>query len=199
MPTWKQPFPQNKPFKCCAAWHLHKSGQILAIYDFVGGLTNGGQKTFFSSIQKVATFFGMNYESVRRSFKVLRKMGFFGLRDGNPYYVSHDDWAATHPGMCAQREMFPWQDCSDPFIGQIWSIAGGKIRVVDWQIAAIRKYIGEAVFLEEFKIEMASANLKRVPGGDWSGTSPKSVFWNVFRRLKDDASSFSTVEAHAPK
>jgi hypothetical protein len=197
MSTWKESFPKSKPFKCCAAWHLWKSGQALAVYDFLGGITRGGKGEFFSSINQVSIFFGMNYEATRRVFKVLRKLGFIErLADAKFRYVPHEEWTEKNPGRCAARELLPWQEGSDPFVGKIWQIAGGKIRVVDWQIAAIRKYVGEESFLMEFEQEMHAAALKRVPGGDWRGTASKAIFWQVFNRLKAEP---ATVGPHAHK
>jgi hypothetical protein len=196
MADFKQAFPDHKPFKCCAAWHLHKSGQLLAIYDFLGGITRGGKGEFFSSIKRVAIFFGMNYEATRRAFKVLRKLGFIELLPGDKFgYVPHDEWAAAHPGECQTRELFPWQDCSvvDPIVGEIWKIAGGKIRLVDWQIEAIHKYVGADKFLREFEQEMLAAGLRREEK-QYFGTAPKSIFWAVFHRLKAET---TTVETHA--
>jgi DNA-binding transcriptional regulator YhcF (GntR family) len=197
MSTWKESFPKSKPFKCCAAWHLWKSGQALAVYDFLGGITSGGKGEFFSSIRQVAIFFGMNYEATRRVFKVLRKLGFIELlTEGKFSYVSHEEWAEKNPGKCAARELLPWQECSDPFVGKIWQIAGGKLRVLDWQVAAIRKHVGEESFLLEFEQQINESVKKRIPGGDWRGTASKAIFWQVYNRLKGTA---PTVDTHAHK
>lgn len=186
MPTWKPSYPKNKPFKCCAAWHLQRSNLCLAIYVFLGGLTNGGENTFFSSIMQVAAYFGRDYETVRRAFKVLRKMGFLEMdAEDNYRYIPHDAMVAKNPGKCTKRELLPWQECTNPFVGKIWSISGGKIRLVEWQINLFEKFIGnEELFINEFRLEMDAATARRVPGGDWVGTSPKACYLRVFERLK---------------
>lgn len=189
MNDFKEPYPKHGPFKCCTAWHLHKSGQALAIYDLIGAVTSGGKTPYFSSIEKIAEYFGMNYEAARRTIGVLVKIGFLRRDSEGPlHYVSHNEWVKHHAGKCTNRELLPWQETADPFVGKVWKIAGGKIRVVDWQVAAIEKFIGKDFFLVEFQKSMDEAVQRRVPGGDWSRSSPKAVFWDVFNRLK-------TVEA----
>lgn len=168
---------------------------MLAIYDFLGGITNGGKNPFFSSIRRIAVYFGMNYEAARRSLKQLRKFGFVELEtDGHLRYVPHDEWAKAHPGKCTTRDLFHWQESTDPLVGEIWKISKSKIRLMDWQIEAVRKHIADdALFIQEFRNEMAAASARRVPGGDWGGTSPKACFWRVYNRLKDEVASKSTV------
>src|ERR1700678_913205 len=110
MPTFQRPFPKHKPFKCCTAWHLRKSGLYLATYDFLGGLTAGGENSFFGSIMHVSKYFGSNYTVQRRVFAGLRKMGWLRLDEKKHYwYVCHHDWAAAHPKKCNERELLPWQ------------------------------------------------------------------------------------------
>jgi hypothetical protein len=189
VPTFKEPFPKSKPFKCCTAWHLRKSGNLLAIYDFLGGLTNGGKNPFYSSIRKVAIFFygdesESSYESTRRTFRTLRKMGFLEADGKNILYVGHDAWAAAHPHKCQAREMFPWQESADPFIGAIWKLACGKIRVLDWQIVAVRKVATDEEFIAEFESELNGAQLRR-SSGDWHGTAAKACFWKAYWNLKN--------------
>jgi hypothetical protein len=197
MPTWKPSYPKNKPFKCCVAWHLWKSGQLLAIYDFLGGITKGGETHFFSSIRQVSVYFGMNYESTRRSFKVLRAKGWIErLADGNHRYVTHDEWERSHPGKCAKRELLPWQESANPFVGKIWAVSGGKILLQEWQIREFGKYVtDEQLFIGEFQKEMDAAKARQVPGGDWSGTSPKACYMRAFNRFKEGAATVG-IPAH---
>ena len=191
MPTWNQSFPKSKPFKCCAAWHLRKSGNLLAIYDFLGGLTNGGKNPFYSSIRKVAIFFygkesDATYNVTVRNFRTLRQIGLIKKKEGNQWeYIRHDDWAEAHLGKCQVREQFPWQETADPFVGAIWKIAKGKIRVSEGVIKTIRKVATDEEFLHLFEYEINLAEARRVPGGDWSGTSPKACFWKAYRLLRE--------------
>ena len=67
---------------------------------------------------------------------------------------------------------------------------------MEWQVNAVHKYIGdEALFLREFEKEMAEAQSRRVPGGDWQGTSPKSCFWRVYQNLKVARESATAVKS----
>jgi len=198
MPTWKESFPKSKPFHCSAAWHLWKSGACLAIYNLIGAITLNGEREFFGSKENVAAYFGMNYEATRRVFKTLVKLGFLESLGAKKYrYILHDKWSETH-GPCAKRELFPWQESANPFVGKIWGISGGKIRLVEWKVEQFYKHIGdEELFIKEFQKEMDAATVSR-EHGEWAGTKPKSVYMRVFNRLKESLAK-ATVEIPAYK
>jgi hypothetical protein len=194
MPTWEQSFPKSKPFKCGHYWHLHKSGLLLAIYDFIGALTNGGRSVYYSSIRKVAIYFygkesESSYETVRRAFRTLVKMGWLA-RDGQNYvYVPHEQWAKSHTGQCHVRgELLPWEESADPFIGKIWKLSEGKLRVYEKMIVAARRVATDEQFLAEFEQEIAAAKARRIPGGDWHGTNAQACFWRVYNFFKQQQS-----------
>lgn len=192
MTTFNQSFPKNNPFTCFAALHFRTerggSWLLLAVYDFMGRITLGGKRSFYSSFGRVAIlFYGKvsksNYETVRRAFRTLRKMGWLKKVDGKWYYVDHESWAMAHPDQCRVRELLPWQGATDPFVGKLWSIADGKIRVYENTIKAIRKMASDEEFLREFEQEMESAKARRA-AREYEGTSPKACFWKVFRLFK---------------
>ena len=188
MPTWKPAFPEHKPFKCCTAWHLRNSGLYLAVHVFIGGLTAGGENPFFSSISRVSAFFESDYETTRRVFKNLTKMGWLRYdHDGRKYwYVSHDAWMAANPGKCQERFLLQWQVEADPFVGQLYAAAGGKFYVREGWVIGLRKLAGDAEFLDLFRKELASAK-SRKSNGDWRKTSPKECFWVVYKYFKNKA------------
>jgi hypothetical protein len=191
MPTWKPAFPEHKPFKCCAAWHLRKPALFFAVYEFIGGLTAGGQNPFFSSIRRVAVFFDTDYESTRRVFKNLTKMGWLKYdRDGRKYwYIPHDGddgWAKANPGKCNERQLLDFQVDTDPFVGHLYAAAGGKFLVRQGYIDGLRKFTSDTEFLELFRKEIAAMKVKR-SAGDYFNTAPKHCFWRVFEYLKAEA------------
>src|SRR4029077_4500811 len=166
MTTWKPAFPEHKPFKCCAAWHLRKSGLYLAVYDFIGGLTAGGTNPYFSSIKRCAAFFDADYETTRRVFANLTKIGWLRYdRDGRKYwYVPHDYWEQEHPGKCSERALLSWQVDVDPFVGHLYAAAAGKFMVRQNFLIGMRKFTTDVRFLELFKTEVAAAQAKKARG-----------------------------------
>ena len=186
MSDFKQSFPKHKPFKCGHYWHFRKSGLYLAVYDLVGSVTAGGTNEFFSTIDRVRIYFGSSYEVTRRVFKNLVKQGWFEYDHTIRHYryVSHDDWAKTHPDQCTKRELLPWQVETDPLVGRIYAACGGKIGVFENQIIAIRKLgITDEEFLGTLRKEIAEAKERRALG-EYGGTSAKQCFWRVFNELK---------------
>jgi hypothetical protein len=186
MPDFKQSFPEHKPFKCGHYWHFKRSGSYLAVYDFVGAMTAGGERPFFASIKKVATYFDFNYESTRRVFANLRKMGWLELRpDGKMNYVSHEKWAAKLPGKCKERPLLDWQVDTDPLVGKLFALSSGKLRVFEKQVTAIRKFgASDERILDLFGQALVHAQRKKEKGF-YDGTSVKSCFWRVFNFLKE--------------
>lgn len=189
MPTWERAFPKDKPFECRHYWHLRKSGNLLAIYDFLGALTNGGKNPFLSSVRKVSIYFygeysDASYETVGRAFRTLLKMGWLRHEGKDLYYVSHKEWAEAHPGQCHERgDVFPWQESPDPIVGKIWAIAGGRIHVHEGMVKAIRKWTTDSEFLTEYQIGMDNAKAKRAEG-NYHHTNPKAVFWETYNFFK---------------
>jgi hypothetical protein len=185
MPTWQRAYPKHKPFKCCAAWHLRKSGLYLAIYDLIGGITAGGANDFFSSINHVSKFFEADYETTRRVFANLRKMGWLKLDDsGKLWYVPHDAWAQEHPDKCNARELLPWQVETDPLVAALFGASGGKLRIRENQVKSARKHGSDEEILKLFATELAAAADKRTRGS-WTGTSPNACFLRVCHFLRD--------------
>jgi hypothetical protein len=193
MPTFQKAFPRHKPFACCTAWHLRKSGNLLAIYDLLGGITRGGENNFFSTIAHVTRYFypeaegdkyGTLYEVTRKNFKVLRKLGWLELQDnGDHKYVRHDAWAKTHPGQCNKRELIPWQIETDPLVSRLNGLAGGKLRVMENMVASLHRLADDDEIVELFKQANDRAMAARAQGL-YSGTSPKSVLFQVRKFLK---------------
>jgi hypothetical protein len=187
VPTFLPAFPEHKPFACCAAWHLRRSGLWLAIYDFLGGLTHGGETPFYSSIQKVAVFFGSDYETTRRIFKKLRNNGWLELRkDGLLYYVPHEKRAQKYKD-CHQRQMVSWQNETDPLLGLLYGIAGGRLKLTESALKHIRKYCGSDARIAELYQQEINAATDRKARGEYSDTSPLKCFWKVRDCLREQA------------
>lgn len=193
MPTWKKSYPRHKPFACCTAWHLRKSGNLLAIYDLLGGITSGGKTNYFSTIAHATRYFypeaegekyGIQYEVTRRNFKVLRKLGWLELLDnGDHKYIAHEAWAKTHPGQCNKRELIPWQIETDPLVGKLYAVSGGKLRVMENVAASLHRLADDEEIVKLFTEAYGRATVAR-QNGLYSGTSPRSVLFQVLKFLK---------------
>lgn len=191
MTTFNQAPPRSAPFHCSAVRHLRKSGLTLAVYTLIGSITNGGDRTFFTSIEKVANYFEADYETTRRVFKMLVKEGWLELIDvkGMPQYqyISHQTWADRQfEDKCFKDvESMPWQEAgeADPFCGKLWAICGGKFRLHRSMLVSIRKFATDDVIEATFKAQWGFAR-ERMSRRDNRNTQPKQVFWLVYGILK---------------
>jgi len=187
MPTWPKSSPKHQPFFCRTAWHLKKSGLYLAVYDLIGGITSHGENTFFSSIQRVATYFGAptSYESVRRAFVGLRRLGWLELEsNGNHRWISHKVWAERNPDCCAKRDLLPWQDVTDPLIRQLYAISEGKIRIKEHELVGLRKLASDDLIALLYRKMFDTAQAMRAKG-HYEKTSPRECLWRVRRHLEE--------------
>jgi hypothetical protein len=192
MTDFRQAPPRSAPFHCSAARHLRKSGLTLAVYDLIGAITNGGDRAFFTSIEKVAAYFDADYETTRRVFKVLVKEGWLELLDvnGMPQYqwISHQTWADRQfENRCFKDiESMPWQEAlePDPLCGHLWAICGGKFRLHRQMLASIRKFATDDVIEAHFKAQWGYA-CERKARRDFRNVQPKQVFWLVYGKVKE--------------
>ena len=194
MADFEQSYPKHKPFKCNHYWHLLK----MAVYDLVGAVSLGGKNEFFGNLENVSVYFGSSYSAIHRVFKALMNKGWltYDTTNRHYWYVSHAEWVAKHPGQCGQRELAPWQEETDPFVGRIYAECGGKVRLFERQVKWLRSLGSEQEFLAKLRELMAEAEVDRVPGGDWSGTSPKQVLWRTADFFKERKKSQGlTVES----
>src|ERR1700722_13674505 len=188
MPTWEQAPPQSRPFLCAAYRHLYKSGQQLAVHSFIGQLTNGGKTEFFASQERVAEYFGIPYDSMRRTFRILRKKGWLVLvKEGEKRFrwISHDKWVEERADStgdcpdCYRRNLLPWQIQAneDPLVGKLWAISGGKFRAFPRMIKEARKFASDDEIAELYAKEIAARNSARA-ANMYAGASVKNCFWN---------------------
>ncbi|MGB7729917.1 MAG: hypothetical protein WBL50_17940 [Candidatus Acidiferrum sp.] len=157
------------------------------VYYLIANITSGGENAFFSSIEKVAAYFDANYETVRRVFKQLVRDGWLIPVSGeNRRYkwVHHNEWAKAHPNGCCERAALVWEHETDPFIGKLYAIADGKLKLYENHVRAMRAIAGdeEILLLYRHEIEAAKARRQR---GSYEGTSPLACFWTVHRYLKE--------------
>jgi len=187
MPDFKKSNPHQADFYCSTAWHIKTSARCLAIYSFIGTITGGGKTPFFAKITRVAAYFDWSYEATRKAFHVLRKLGFLeSIQPGYYKYVDHKEWAAKHPGQCRVRVQLPWQEEVDPLVGKMYALSGGKLRMMPYQVAALRKFADndDAMILRLFTTEIEAAIDAR-GRGKHDGQSPNSCRHRVFVHLKN--------------
>lgn len=193
MSTWKTPAPKPNGYLCDSFFHLRKSGNLLALYCLLAKLTKGGTTTFFGTYANVARYFfpnangekfGAAYETVRRNFHALRKLGWLKARpDGDWDFIDHKEWAKEHAGECLKRVVIPWQDETDPLVKQLYALSGGKLRLMENHIAGMRKLGTDQEIIEAFATKMKEAEERRAVG-KYEGTSVRSVFGQAFRSLQ---------------
>lgn len=198
MSTFPKRLPKPNSIGCCAAWHLRKSGNLLAIYDLVGKLTNNGTQPFFSSAAFVTRYFYPEvldrpekfqsaYEVTRKNFRMLRKIGLLEmLPDGNQNYIPHDVWAKKNPGKCVSVEKLSWHDAefqADPLVSRLFARAGGKIKVLEHHVAGLRKLGSDDEILVLYGQEMSKAEEERLLRG-WKKVNASAVLWKTRKILE---------------
>jgi len=187
MPTWKRANPKHQPLKCSAGNHLWRYGLALAIYNKAGALTNNGDpdRTFFAKRETLTKFFGSSYNAVCNAVKRLRKDGWLLDTDKENHYlyVSHEAWEKLHPGKCVARDLVPYQEEADPFVGKLFALAHGSLRVKEHWVVGMRKLASEEVILEMFAAEVAEAKARRKEG-KYTLTSPSQCLYRVTQKLK---------------
>jgi hypothetical protein len=188
--TWKKRNPQHKAFNCSFAWHYRKSGLYLAVYYLLGSITSGGKNSFFSSIEKIAVYFDADYETVRRIIKQLVIEGWL-KRDPQDirklWWVDHTEWVKTHEGKCCTRAVLVWEAETDPFVGKIYAVLEGKVRLYENWVIAIRKCAPDDEILRNMRLAVDATKAKLKVNGKLTDSAAKDCFWKVHRHLRSVA------------
>jgi hypothetical protein len=187
MPTWSKPNPRSTDFHCSTAWHLKQSARCLAIYALVGSVTSGGKTPFFAKITRVASYFDWSYETTRKAFHVLRKLGFLeAIQPGYYKFIEHREWTKKYPGQCIKRAELPWQGEVDPLVGKMYGMSGGKLRMMPHHVAALRKYANDddALIVSLFTAEI-QASIAAGERGQYTGNTPNSCRYRVLVQLRN--------------
>jgi hypothetical protein len=152
------------------------------------------------SISNLAGYLGYEERAVRRGYNHLRESGFFELiEDGsksfetNVYRVlSHNQWAASHPGQCTLKVSMPWTGEGDPLGTKMFMATGQRVKPKACEIQAIRKVqedrnLADNTVFEEFEAYFASEYSRRAAGH--FKNNRKSIFWGFQKHLKSDVLS----------
>jgi hypothetical protein len=189
MTDFKQPYPKGNPLHCSADWHLCSSAQLMACYNLVGRITNGGKegRTFFATLQNVAAHFNFSYDGVRKAFTVLRKTGWLIRNDQTKHftYVSHEEWIKSHPHHCVKRDLMPWQEtlAEDPLVARLYAVSNGRLRLYENMLKRLHK-IDEEALVAQYTKEIAAMREQIRRGGSRQGTSNESCLWRVVKYLQ---------------
>jgi hypothetical protein len=204
MSDFKQSLPRQNPFKCDVTRHLWRYGLALAIYQKVGQITNGGQRTFHADTAPLAEFFGANKAYVRRMFAVLDRAGFLVVVRNEDTrkavkkdrakkirrWISHEEWAKSHDGECVKvdERLMPWSADADPLCGKLWSVFEGKIRIYEALLTYARSCGRSDDEIEDAMSQAWQAAKARKARGEYEGTGVKAVFSATVRALRGNES-----------
>jgi hypothetical protein len=203
MPDFPKSLPRPNKFKCDVNRHLWRRGLALAIYQKAGGITKGGVSGYFGDTALMAEFLGANKTVVRRMFALLHRAGWLVVVPNEDSrkavkktqakktrrWVSHEEWAKSHPGECVNVEesLMPWSADADPFVGQLWAAMEGKLRMYESLIIHART-CGRpdteivAAISEAWKVR----NAKKARG-EYQGTGARTVFFDTIKALKESS------------
>lgn len=203
MPDFKQSLPQPNPFRCDATRHLFRNGLALAIYQKVGQITNGGQRTYHSDTARMAVFFAANKKHIRRVFALLDRVGWLVVqRDPDTLkavkkdrskkirrWISHEEWVKSHTGECTKVDelLMPWSVGVDPLAGRLWSAMDGKLRMYEALVTHARSCGRSDSEIEAAVFEAWQAAKDKKARGEYSGTGAKTVFFATIKRLREAA------------
>jgi hypothetical protein len=173
--------------KCSAGNHLWRHGLALAIYNKAGALTNNGEvpRTFFAKRETLAKFFDASYNAVCNAVKYLRDEKWLlpTEKENHFLYARHDDWAAKNPGKCMARDLVPYQEEADPFVGKLFAIARGSLKVKEHWIIGMRKNATDEEILDLFA-KQREIDIARRKSGDGHLTAPNNSLYVVMHKLK---------------
>lgn len=188
MPTWKRRNPDHQPLKCDAGFHLWHHGLALAIYNKAGALTKGDKdKDFFANRETLAVFYKAHPNSVSNAMNFLLKRGWLEPTDVEKHYkyVNHDKWAflGKNAEQCVSRDLVAYQEEADPFVGKLFAIAHGSLRLKEHWVVGVRKVATDEQILEAFA-EQRRIDIARRKNGDGHLTGPTQSFYAVTQKLK---------------
>jgi hypothetical protein len=156
-------------FYCCAEWHLARLAPICSlVYPLALRLSKTHDGIYTYSAKSVAEFLGYDEWTVRESgCKKLAELGFFVLRErgtfeANVYKVlSHNEWAADHPGQCATKTTYPWSGEGDKLGQDLYVASGSKVKFKNHQIKFLRSLgLPQERILSEFETFWAEQSMK---------------------------------------
>jgi hypothetical protein len=187
VPTWKLKNPDHQPLKCSAGNHLWQHGLAFAIYQKAGELTIGGEdgRTFFANRETLTKFFDSSYNATCNAMKYLVANKWFEPQNKISHfaYVPHSKWIFLYPDKCVARDLLPYQEEADPFVGKLYAAAQGSLKVKEHYLVGLRKLASDEEILELFK-QQRGADVARRKAGNGRYTSPNNSFYAVMETLK---------------
>jgi hypothetical protein len=153
MPPQKpQPKPESRPrpklkkqeagdistLHCSADWHFSRikgRGARYAAMIHARAISISTSGIFSASIPTLAAYFDADEKTIRATLRQLVNLGFLEVdekeRGATVRYrpVKHEDWKASHPGCCVEKEVMPWSnETGDPLGRMLHQISGRQFR-----------------------------------------------------------------------
>ncbi len=186
-------------YHCSPEWHLIQLTSTPfagLVYNFVFRISKGSG-LFHGSAEGVARYFGVSRWTIQRAMQALVDLG-FPVRVAQEAYtpsvyhvIGHKEWAAKHPGCCAEKETLPWSDeTGDPLGVRLWSLSGGKVKYQSYQVKALRKTgLTDDQIAKAFEAFVTAEQARREEGGwhgRWGAVQPRFLRWITGRLPSDE-------------
>jgi hypothetical protein len=162
-------------YHCSPEWHLSRLRHTPfagLLYSFARRISKESGR-FHGSVVGMAEYFGVSRFTAQRAIAALVDLGFFVQVAREPFSpvvyrpVSHNDWAAKHPGNCAVKEWFPWSSEGGDELGvRLWNASGGKVKFMSFQLVALRNTgLSDEQIVAAFEEFVAAGQARRQAGG----------------------------------
>jgi hypothetical protein len=177
-------------YHCSPEWHLAQLRNTPfagLLYSFALRISKQTH-LFHGSVLGIAEYFGVSRWKVQRAIASLVQLEFFVpvarevFAPSTYRVISHNEWAADHPGQCAVKETLPWSAEEGDELGvRLWNASGGKVKYQAYQLTALRKTgLTDDEIVKEFETFVAAEQARREKGGwsgRWKAVQPRFYRW----------------------
>jgi hypothetical protein len=162
---------------CSADWHFARikgrGGPAYASMIHARAISISTSGVFSASIPTLAAYFDADEKTIRATLRQLVDLGFLVVDaeelGATVRYrpVKHEEWRASHPGCCVEKETMPWSnEAGDPLGVMLHQISGRQFKAFPNQIVGMRNTgCGDA---EIAKHSRDFVNFTKPVGGEWA-------------------------------
>jgi hypothetical protein len=160
---------KESAYHCTIEWHLARLVPLAAVlYPFAYRISKASHR-FHCSALNLAQHFGVSEWTVLRAIRALQAAGLFILLAKEPFkpsvyqVVSHKEWAAIYPGLCAVKTAYPWSEEGGDQLGiRLHNASGGRVKYQPHKLTALRNTgFTEDEIVSKFEQFVASENARR--------------------------------------
>ena len=145
-----------------------------------------------SILESIASYSGCHRTTVLKALQELVDYGWLEVtrrEPGKPVVyrvIDHEEWAKKNSGLCAVKDVMPWEGEGDPLGKELYSVSGGQARFLPRQMNGLRKCgLTDEKIVAEFRVF-----LERNPH---SGAQWKRIYYDFRTSLFHAAKALSKI------